>query len=190
MDMDVYVPCPISTLCMISVTRPSRSTRIKALGSKAEGGGAGRSKPSSRPPPTAAPTLRTSRRDTPGGRTTSACRRSLDGGADAPVGAAATDVPRHRGVDIRVGRMRLCRAPRRGGPATIPRAVGAAHHPPPEPRRLDAFAERRLSHGLDGRDALPGHGGHGGDAGADRPAVYMHGAGAPQRTGEHTPELQ
>src|ERR1043166_816827 len=126
MDMDVYVPCPISTLCMISVTRPSRSTRIKALGSKAEGGGAGRSKPSSRPPPTAALTLRNSRRDTPGGRTTSACRRSLDGGADAPVGAAATDVPRHRGVDIGVGRMRLGREQRRGAREEAPEQRVAA----------------------------------------------------------------
>src|SRR5213592_3609193 len=32
MGMDVYVPWPISTLCMINVTRPSRSMRMKAFG--------------------------------------------------------------------------------------------------------------------------------------------------------------
>src|SRR2546427_6834052 len=127
MGMDVYVPCPISTLCMISVTRPSRSTRMKALGSKAEGGGAGSSKPSSRPPPTATLTLRNSRRDTPGGRTTSACRRPFDGGAGAPINAAATDVPRHRGVDIGVGRMRLGREQRGGGHDLTRLAVAALH---------------------------------------------------------------
>src|ERR1051325_4407169 len=157
---------------MISVTRPSRSTRMKALGSKVEGGGAGRSKPSSSPPPPAALTLRNSRRDTPGWRTTSACRRSFDGGADAPIGAAATDVPRHRGVDIGVGRMRLGREQRRGGHDLTRLAVAALHDLHVEPRLLDAFAARRLSHGLDGRDALPGHrgtGGGGGEGGAPRP---------------------
>src|SRR6266566_7387674 len=122
MDMDVYVPCPISTLCMTSVTRPSRSTRMKALGSKAEGGGAGSSKPSSRPPPTATLTLRNSRRDTPGGWTTSACRRPFDGGADAPISAAATDVPRHRGVDIDV------EVVQRGGGHDLTRLAVAALH--------------------------------------------------------------
>src|ERR671924_2184208 len=92
---------------MVSVTRPSPSMRMKALGSKAAGGGpgsAGKSKPSSRPPPTAAPTRSNSRRDTRRGRgvATSAGRRPLDGGADTRIGAAAADVARQARVDIGV----------------------------------------------------------------------------------------
>lgn len=32
--MAVYVPCPISTLCIVNVTVPSRSMRMNALGVK------------------------------------------------------------------------------------------------------------------------------------------------------------
>src|SRR2546423_1861133 len=116
MDMEVYVPCPISTLCMISVTRPSRSIRMNALGSRAAGGAAGRSKPSSRPPPTAALTLRNARRESRGGGgATSISGRPLDGGADARVGTAAADISRHRRIDVGVGRVRLRRQQRGGG---------------------------------------------------------------------------
>src|SRR2546430_14275498 len=99
---------------MISVTRPSRSMRMNALGEKGEADGAGSSKPRSRPPPTVAPMLRNSRRDTRGPRAMSACRRALDRGADAGVRAAAADVSRHRRFDVGVRRTRFLREQRGG----------------------------------------------------------------------------
>ena len=70
--MDVYVPWPISTLCMINVTRPSRSMRMKAFGANPSAAGLvtmsprtgrGRLRLSSNPPPAAAPTLRNALRE-------------------------------------------------------------------------------------------------------------------------------
>src|SRR5207237_338294 len=151
-DIDVYVPCPISTLCMISVTRPSRSMRMNALGENGEGGRAGNWKPSSRPPPTAALTLRNSRRDTRSWRAMSACRRALDRGADAGVGTAAADVSRHRRVDVGVRRVRFRREQRGGGHDLARLAVAALHDLHVQPGLLGPLAARRLAACLDGRD--------------------------------------
>src|SRR5256714_10099251 len=151
---------------MISVTRPSRSIRMNALGSKAAGGAAGRSRPSSRPPPTAALTLRNARRDSPSWGATSISGRPLDGSADARVGAAAADIPRHRRVDVGVGRVRL-RPQQRGSGHDLARlAVAALHDLHVQPGLLRPLAARRLAHRLDGGEALARHGRYGGGGGA------------------------
>src|SRR6266853_402868 len=82
-------------------------------------------KPMRRPPPTAALTLRKRRRErsTPSPSTRSITRlevmsgsllvarynmrRVLDSFTDARIGTAATDVSRHRGVDVGIARLRL-----------------------------------------------------------------------------------
>jgi hypothetical protein len=69
MGIEVYVPCPISTLCMIRVTCPSRPMRTKALGAKVPASAAlasvsvGRWTLSSSPPPAAAPAAKNARRE-------------------------------------------------------------------------------------------------------------------------------
>src|SRR5262245_19660757 len=70
MGMEVYVPWPISTLCIMSVTHPARPMRTKALGAKASTLAApalrvdaGRAILSNSPPPAAAPAAKTVRRE-------------------------------------------------------------------------------------------------------------------------------
>src|SRR5262245_37860223 len=83
--------------------------------------------PSVSPAPDAALAFRNVRRDTVASRANSCCircgfmftvlsealRRFLDRRADAHVRRAATDVARHRGIDVRVGRPFLRREQRR-----------------------------------------------------------------------------
>src|SRR5687767_14650755 len=100
---------------MVMTTRPSAPIRMKALGVKGASaalwaaGAVPVSKPMSRPPPSAALTLRNCRRE----RSTVmsglllAVRRALDSLADPRIRAAAADVPRHGGVDIAVCRVGL-----------------------------------------------------------------------------------
>src|SRR5436189_5407076 len=120
---------------MVMTTCPSLPMRMKALGvngglatfwaasaAPIEGPAV---KPMRRPPPTAALTLRKRRRErsTPSLSTRSTIRlevmsgsllvaghtmrRALDSLTDAHIGAAATDVSRHRGVDVGIARLRL-----------------------------------------------------------------------------------
>jgi hypothetical protein len=63
MGIEVYVPCPISTLCIVNVTTPSGPMRMKELGEKALGG---KVNPNNRPPPTAALISKKARRDSLG----------------------------------------------------------------------------------------------------------------------------
>src|SRR5690242_7879489 len=109
---------------MISVTTPDRSMRMNASGAKTADGlspaapANGMRKPNSNTPPVAAaPVLRNARRDALSGACSTSTSvmidapaalhgfgRLLDRFADAQIGAAAADVPSHRGVDIRVVR--------------------------------------------------------------------------------------
>src|SRR6266404_888654 len=133
-------------------------------------------KPMRRPPPTAALTVRKRRRDrsTPSPSTRSIIRwevmsgpllgarhkrRALDSLADARIGSAATDVSRHRGVDVGVARLRHGGEQRRGGHDLPGLAIAALRHVQLDPGLLNLLAGRRGANGLDRGDALPGHGG-------------------------------
>src|SRR5438876_2603008 len=67
-----------------------------------------------RPAPARPAVSRNSRRVTCGALMSRSLRGAMDGGADALVGAAATDVG-HRRVDVGVGGVRILREQRRGG---------------------------------------------------------------------------
>src|SRR5260221_8363156 len=110
----------MSTCGITRVIRPFRSIRMKALGSKPADGASplidaaippGAEKPTSNPPPTASATCSSARREAesgpPSGSIAMKLRissgrpsRVLDRLADAYIGAAATDVASHRGIDI------------------------------------------------------------------------------------------
>src|SRR5712671_4764373 len=128
---------------MMSVTRPSVPMRMNAFGAKTgclafaaaarTRAPASRCHPSSNPPPVAAPAVRNCRRDTRamvsasllgGGRH---LRRLLDGLADARIGAAAANVPRHRLVDIGVGGRWYLREQRSGGHDLAGLTIAALH---------------------------------------------------------------
>src|SRR6266566_3885837 len=103
-------------------------------------------------------------------------RGAMDGGADALIGAAATDVG-HRGVDIGVGGMRILREQRRGS-HDLPRlAVAALRHVFLDPRALHGV-RAVLGEAFDRGHPFGGDGGHGQYAGARRDAVQVDGAGA------------
>src|SRR5436309_7275467 len=115
----VPTPWPISAWKMCTVTRPSGVSVIWVFGSQAESAAASRTpRPGSvndsvRPTPATVVVLMKSRRS---------IRRAMShplGGAldrapDTQVGRAAAQVARHRGVDVRVGRLRVLGEERRG----------------------------------------------------------------------------
>src|SRR5262245_60818324 len=108
---------------MTTVTLPAVLRRMKASGANtpvsAEASSNG-TQPIMRPPPTAAPAFKTVRRDRDSARISRGlvmAHLSLRAGgfgrgglyrlADADVGAAAADVARHGGIDVRVGGCRI-----------------------------------------------------------------------------------
>src|SRR5579871_4768364 len=113
------MPWPISTIGMTSVTTFCESMRTKAFGANADDvaacANAGRSARGSaklitRPPPTAAPAFRNARRSRVTRRSDISFlisdRCAMNGGPDPLIGAAPADVAAHRGVDVRVARLR------------------------------------------------------------------------------------
>src|SRR2546427_11062898 len=90
---------------MVRMICASLSMRIEALGTNvADAPSEGPVlNPINKPPPNAALALRNSRRDVMSSPLL-AVRRVLDSLADSHVSTAATDVPRHRGADLAVGR--------------------------------------------------------------------------------------
>src|SRR5271169_5178168 len=114
------MPCPISTCGITSVVLPALSMRMKALGAKTGSSWAwaakGRWKPSSNPPPAAAPAFRKARRvgavlkfpancfaDASDITTSSSrLRGTLDRFANADIGSATADVAGHGRVDVGV----------------------------------------------------------------------------------------
>src|SRR5438445_1447651 len=167
---------------MISVTRPSEPMRMNAFGAKAGGVSAAAAvvapdrsptrQPSSSPPPVAVSTTTKSRRDTvfmsgslPG---------LLDRGADARVSPAATDIARHRPVDVGIARMGVLREQRRCRHNLTRLAVAALHDLEGQPRLLHLLAGRRLPDRLYGGNSLAGDCTHRRDARADRLSVEVH----------------
>src|SRR5258706_7879365 len=87
-------------------------------------------------------------------------RRLLDGLADARIGSAAADVPRHRLVDIGVGGSRYRSEQRGGGHDLAGLAVAALDDLEIEPRLLDFLADRGGADGLDGGVVMADAGAH------------------------------
>src|SRR5229473_591302 len=135
---------------MVSTICPSLPMRTKALGvnvapvapSALRIGGLV-VKPMRRPPPSAALTLRNCRRERStvmsgpflGVRRT--VRRVLDSLADSHISTAATDVPRHGGVDIAIGRVGLGSEQRRRGHDLAGLAIAALRDLEIEPLLLN-----------------------------------------------------
>src|SRR2546427_729698 len=102
---------------MVRTICPSLPMRMKALGTNGAADAPIEGpvlNPINRPPPNATPVLRNWRREIISGPFL-AVRRVLDSRADSHIGAAPTDVPRHGGVDIAIGRVGLGREQRRRG---------------------------------------------------------------------------
>src|SRR5207245_11470837 len=105
---------------MVRTICPSLPMRMNALGTngapEALSAAADVLNPINIPPPSAALALRNWRREIMSGPFL-AMRRVLDSLADSHIRTAAADVPRHRGVDIAIGRVGVGREQRRPGPA-------------------------------------------------------------------------
>src|SRR2546426_11207508 len=179
---DVVTPWPISERSTTTTTLSSAPMRSHAFGANGAAAAtrprpvAGRWKPMTRPAPARPAVSRNSRRVTCGALMSRSLRGAMDGGADALVGAAATDVG-HRRVDVGVGGVRILREQRRGG-HDLPRlAVAALRHVFLDPRALHRV-RAVLGQAFDRRHALAGDGGHGQHAGARRDAIQVDGAGA------------
>ena len=104
----------------------------------------------------------------------------MNGGANTLVGAAATDVARHRRVDIGVGRFRCLGEQRCSRHDLAGLAVAALRHVDFHPRLLHRVATI-FREPLDGGDFLVADGADRRDAGANGLAVQMHGTGAAER---------
>src|SRR5260370_9994054 len=100
----------------------------------------------------------------------------MDSGADALVGATAADIAGHGGVDIGITRLRRVLQQRRGRHDLPGLAIAALHHFEIEPGLLQRLALRRLADPLAGGDGAVSDAVDGGDAGARRRTVDMHGA--------------
>src|SRR3569623_283309 len=157
-------------------------------------------KPSSNPPPAAAPTvtlsLRNVRRDTPrfplasGEDVAPFCassnpcdisdslRRMLDCNADAVVRAAAADVAGHGCVDVSIGRIGVACNQRRRRHDLARLAVAALHHVQLAPRLLHLLARGCVADCFNRSDLLVADSRRRQYARAHRDAVEMNGAGA------------
>src|SRR6266581_8056434 len=111
--------------------------------------------PINKPPPNAALALRNSRRDVMSSPLL-AVRRVLDSLADSHISTAATDVPRHGGVDVAVGRVGVGGEQCRCGHDLAGLAIAALRDLEIEPRLLNLPAGGRGTDGLDRGDALAG----------------------------------
>src|SRR3979490_3267365 len=121
MGNEVVTPWPISERSTTTSTPPSAPLRSHALGANGAAAAArprlvaGRWKPMTRPAPATPVASRNSRRVISGAALMSrSLRGAMDSGADALVGAAATDVG-HRRVDVGVRGMRRLGEQRHGG---------------------------------------------------------------------------
>src|SRR5262249_46658950 len=132
------MPCPISTCGMVSVTVPSRSMRMKALGTKPAFDGvaaAALARGTWKPTTNAlAPTAPISAR--PDGRIMSGDFTSnmfglicgmFDGVANPNIGPATADVSRHGGIDVGIFGVRNAVEQRRGGHDLTGLAVAALY---------------------------------------------------------------
>src|SRR6267143_5892498 len=131
---------------MVRTICPSLPMRIKALGASA------------------APALRNCRRERstvmsgPFLAARRTVRRVLDSLADSHISAAATDVPRHGGVDIAIGRVGLGGEQCRCGHDLARLAIAALRYVQVDPGLLDLLAGGCGANGLDRGDALAGRG--------------------------------
>ena len=136
------------------------------------------------PPPAAAVTFRKWRRVTgtaltsvrPSSAISSAAR--MDGLADAQVGAAAAEVAGHGGIDVGVGGVGLLGQERGGGHDLAGLAVAALGDADLDPGELDGVRLSGVPRPSMVVISLADGGGDGRDAGADRFAVEVDGAGA------------
>src|SRR6266571_3642363 len=156
---------------MVRKICPSLPMRMKALGTNGEiealSAAADILNPINRPPPNAALVLRNLRREImlcPFLAVRRAVRRVLNSRADSDISTAATNVPRHGGVDIAIGRLGLGGEHRRRGHDLAGLAIAALRHLQLDPGLLDLFAGGRGTDGLDSGDALAGRGGDRRDA--------------------------
>src|ERR1700733_9768262 len=193
------MPCPISTWGITRVVRPASSMRMKAFGanlpavSSAGCTGSltartGRWNASRNPP--AKPPVNRPRREIRSGTLcpTLMARPSrltpgsslLDCGANAHISATATDISRHRGIDIRIIRIeRGCeQGCRRHDLARL--AIAALDHFQIEPGLLHLCAGRRGADTFDGGDDAVAHRADGQHTRAHRLTIDMHCAGAAQ----------
>src|SRR3984957_12172358 len=191
------MPCPISTWGIPRVVRPASSMRMKAFGanlpavSSAGCTGSltartGRWNASKNPP--AKPPVNRPRREIRSGIlcATLMARPSrltpgsslLDCGANAHISATATDISRHRGIDIRIIRIeRRCeQGCRRHDLARL--AIAALDHFEIEPGLLHLCTGRRGADTFDGGDGAITNGSHRQHTGTHRLAIDMHRAGA------------
>src|SRR2546426_9393323 len=140
---DVVTPWPISERSTTTRTLSSAPMRSHAFGANgaaaaarpARRPAAGTWKPMTRPAPATLAVSRNSRRLICAALMSRSLGGAMDGGADALVGAAATDAG-HRRVDVGVRRVRILCEQRRGG-HDLPRlAVAALRHVFLDPRAL------------------------------------------------------
>ena len=189
MESEVTVPCPISALWMKSVTVSSVPTWTKALSledaagerflgaeleadQQAAGGGSARPQESA-----AVDILRRAHSRT---SLDAEFRGEMDRAADGLIGPAAADVVAHGFVDIGVGGVGGLRQ-QRGRRHDLPRlAVAALRDVLLDPGLLDRVAAVG-GEAFDGGDGLAGDVRNRRDAGADRLAVEVDGAGAAER---------
>src|SRR6266478_6812777 len=149
---------------MVRTICPSLPMRMKAFGVNAAPAAPSAEwaapvlKPIRSPPPSAALALRNCRRERSTVMSGPFLGRVLDSLADSHISAAATDVPRHGGVDIAVGRVRLGGEQRRRGHDLAGLAIAALRHLEIEPRLLNLSARGGGANRLDRGDALAGRG--------------------------------
>src|SRR5258706_6212126 len=162
---------------MVRTICPSLSMRMKALGVNAELEApwaalaspieGPRVNPISMPPPSDAPALRNWRRVVMSAAFLVVhhyTRRVLDSFADSRIGAAATDVPGHGGVDVAIGRVGLAGEQRCRRHDLARLAVAALRDLQLDPRLLDLFPGGRGADRLDRRDAFSNSSGDGRNA--------------------------
>src|SRR3989442_14825606 len=144
---------------MVRMICPSLAMRMKALGVNAAAAAPIEGpvlKPIRSPPPSAALALRNCRRERSTVMSGPFLGRVLDSLADSHISAAATDVPRHGGVDIAVARVGLGGEQRRRGHDLAGLAIAALRHLQIDPGLLNLLAGRRPADGFDRGDLFPG----------------------------------
>src|SRR5438309_9146289 len=171
---------------MVRAIRPSLPMRMNALGVNAAPAAlsavwaAPVLKPMRSPPPSAALALRNCRRERSTVMSGPFLGGVLDSLADPDVRTAATDVPRHCGVDIAVGWVGICGEQRRRGHDLAGLAIAALRHLQLDPGLLNLSAGGCGPNGLDRGDALAGDCRDRRDARAHRLAIDMDRASATQ----------
>src|SRR5438309_6782982 len=149
---------------MVRAIRPSLPMRMNALGVNAAPAAlsavwaAPVLKPIRSPPPSAALALRNCRRERSTLMSGPFLGGVLDSLADPDVRTAATDVPRHCGVDVAIGRVGLGGEQRRCGHDLAGLAIAALRHLQLDPGLLDLLAGGGGTDGFDRGDALAGRG--------------------------------